>query len=155
MLIMKRQRTIVYRVLLCCIILLVVGCEAERETTPILPGQISVLVITFSPSPVHENSNGDYQYTILIDEVNDVGATLTSIKLETLDEDGNVQDKDYKDQNWIQDTFGTTRIEPLGRLASIIKLDAWGAERESWVLRGVDDLGNYIEYSQSVELISR
>ncbi len=66
-----------------------------------------------------------------------------------------MQDKDYKDQDWIQQTFGTTRIEPYGRLATSVELEAYGADRESWVLRGVDDYGNYIEYSQSVELIHR
>lgn len=131
------------------------SCEAERETSPIFPGEVSVLVISFYPSPVHENSNGEYRYTVFVDEVNNVGATLTSIKLETLDEDGNVLDKDYKDQDWIRRTFGSTHIDPYGRLASKVELEAFGAHRESWVLRGVDDLGNYIEYSQSVELISR
>jgi hypothetical protein len=145
----------IFVVLISCLLLVFSGCEAERETSPISPGQIAVLVISFQPSPVHETSHGDFRYVVFVDEVNNVGATLTSIKLETLDEDGNVQDKDYKDQDWIRNTFGTTRIEPYGRLAASVELEAYGAHRESWVVRGVDDFGNYIEYSQSVELIHR
>lgn len=141
--------------LLGCMMVVLIGCEADRETSPILPGQIAVLVVSFTPDPVYENSNNEYRYTVFVDEVNNVGVTLTSVKLETMSEDGSTQDTDYKEQDWIRSTFGTTRIEPYGRLAANVTLEAYGAERERWVLRGVDDLGNYIDNSGSVELVSR
>lgn len=153
---MKRQRKKLLGILFISLIIGLTGCESDRSTDPILPGEEAVLVVSFSPSPVYENSDGDFEYIIFIDEVNDTGATITSVKLETIDGDGNVTDTDRHDEAWVRNTFGTSYIRPMGRLMASIELDAaYGSERETWWVRGTDDEDNTFEYQGSVELISR
>ena len=153
---MKRQSKNISGIVLICLLIGLTGCESERDTSPILPGEQAVLVISFSPSPVYESSDGEFHFLVFIDEVNDVGATITSVKLENLDEDGNVVDTDRHDEAWIQQTFGSSYIEPYGRLIGSVELKApYNSTRETWWLRGTDDNGYSFDYQGSVELISR
>jgi len=131
------------------------GCDPHRETSPILLGESTILVISFYPSPVYESSDGNFHFTVFVDEVNNVGATITSVKLESIDDDGSLLDVDRHDERWIQRTFGSSYIEPYGRLAANVELEAYGSYRENWILRGTDDLGYSFEFAQSVELIRR
>jgi hypothetical protein len=135
----------------------IAGCEPELETSPILPGEIAVLVLTFDPSPVFEGYGNEYRFTVRIDEVNGVGARITSIKIEYLDATGNVSETDnYNENKVIRDFFGTSRIEAYGRLmTSVDELECPGCARTSWLVRADDDKGNHVEYSGTVELISR
>lgn len=142
-------------VVLSCFFMALAGCDSHRDVSPILPGEQAVLVLTFSPSPVYESSNGEFEFIVFVDEVNNVGATLTSVKLENLDEDGEVVDTDNHDQAWIERTFGTSYIGPFGRIAGSIDLEAYNSARETWWLRGTDDNGNSFTYQGSVELINR
>ena len=133
-----------------------VGCETDRDTSPILPGESTVLVVTFSPDPVHENSDKEFHFPIFVDEVNNVGATITSVKIELLDSSGTVVDTDDHDESWVRRTFGTSHIEPFGRLITKVNLEtSYSAHRESWVLRGIDDKDHSFEFSNSIELIRR
>jgi len=143
-------------VLVWCMVL-VVGCEPELETSPILPGETAVLVITFSPSPVYEGYENKYRFTVFIDEVNGVGASITSIRIEYINDGGNVfETHNYGQSRVAQDFFGTSRIEAYGRLmTSVDALECYGCARTSWLVQAIDDRGNYVEYSETVELISR
>lgn len=153
---MKQQQKKLLGIVLIVLLIGLTGCESERGTDPILPGEKAVLVVSFSPSPVYETSTGKFKYIIFIDEVNDTGATITSVKLETVDGDGNVTDTDRHNEAWVRSTFGTSYIEPMGRLIANIELKAaYESERETWWLRGTDDEDNSFEYQGSVELISR
>ncbi|MBD3309366.1 hypothetical protein GF339_23415 [candidate division KSB3 bacterium] len=131
------------------------GCETDRETSPILPGETAVLVLNFVPSPVYESYGNEYRFTVFIDEVNGVGATITSMKVESIDSEGNVIDTDNYDENRVVDTFGTSYIQAYGRLITSVEVECFGCARESWLVRAEDDEGNHVEYSQSVELIER
>ncbi|GAK55441.1 hypothetical protein U27_02275 [Candidatus Vecturithrix granuli] len=153
---MKQQQKKLLGIVLIAFLIGLTGCESDRSTDPILPGEKAVLVISFSSNPVYETSSGKFKYIIFIDEVNDTGATITSVKLETVDGEGNVTDTDRHDEAWVRRTFGTSYIRPMGRLMANIELNAaYGSERETWWLRGTDDEGNSFEYQGSVELISR
>ena len=153
---MRTKTLQIVAVLLCCM-LLGIGCEPELDTSPILPGEKAVLVITFSPSPVHEGYESKYRFTAFIDEVNGVGARITSIKIEYIDDLGNVFETDnYGESRVAQDFFGTSRIEAYGRLMTSVEgLECSGCARTSWLVRADDDRGNHIEYSGTVELIPR
>lgn len=143
-------------ILLGVLIVGLTGCESHRDINPILPGEQTVLVISFSPTPVYESSDGRFHFLVFIDEVNNVGARITSVKLENLDEEGNVVDTDRHDEEWIRRTFGTSYIEPFGRLIGSVELEApFNSSRETWWLRGTDDNGYSFDYQGSVELISR
>ena len=131
------------------------GCEIDRQTSPILPGEVSVLTITFSPSPVYEGYGNKFRFTVFIDEVNGVGARITSMKIESVDSEGNVIDTDNYDENKVIRTFGTSYIKAYGRLITNVEVECYGCTRESWLVRAEDDQGNHVEYSQSVELIER
>lgn len=146
----------IFIVLLGCM-LLGIGCEPELDTSPILPGEKAVLVITFSPSPVPEGYESKYRFTAFIDEVNGVGARITSIKIEYIDDIGSVfETHNYGESKVAQEFFGTSRIEAYGRLmASIDGLKCPGCARTSWLIRADDDRSNHVEYSGSVELIPR
>jgi hypothetical protein len=141
---------------LCCLLLSMTGCESDLDTSPILPGETSVLQITFAPSPVYEGYGNEYRFTVFIDEVNGVGARIGSIKIEHVSVEGSVLETVKYDEYDVVRTFGTSRIEAFGRLMTSVELeDCYGCTRESWLVRADDDRGNYVEYSQSVELISR
>lgn len=143
-------------ILLGCLLLGLAGCESHRDVSPILPGEQAVLVISFSPSPVYESSDSRFHFLVFVDEVNNVGARMSSVKLENLDKDGNIIDTDRHDEAWIQRTFGTSYIEPFGRLIGSVELEApYNSTRETWRLRGTDDNGHSFDYQGSVELISR
>jgi hypothetical protein len=144
-------------VLLCGLLLGITGCDPEMSTNPILPGQISVLNITFQPNPVYEGYNDRYRFTVFIDEVNGVGARIDSIKVEYIGEDGDVQKTENFDQIDITyRLFGTSRIEAFGRLMASVQIeDCSFCERQNWLVRADDDNGNHVEYSASVELINR
>jgi len=131
------------------------GCETDVDTDPVLPGEMALLVISFSPDPVYESSNGEFQFIVFIDEVNNVGATISLVELETLDEDGGILDEDDHDQDWVRRTFGSSYIEPYGRLVSRVTVQTYNGHRVNWILRGTDDRGNSFKYTQSVELIHR
>jgi hypothetical protein len=131
------------------------GCESEMNTSPIMPGETAVLLISFSPSPVYEGYGNTYTFTVFVDEVNGVGADLRSIKIENIDDEDTVIETDTYRSNEIIQTFGTTRIEAYGRLMTNVSLECYNCARQSWLIRADDDKGNYVEYSQSVELIAR
>ena len=147
----------IFAVLLGCLMFSAIGCEPDRTTSPILPGEQTVLTITFLPSPVYEGYSNTYHFTVFIDEVNGVGARITSMKVEDIDSEGNVLYTDQYDENDVVRTFGTSRIEAYGRLMTSVELeDCFDCARESWLVRvAEDDRGNDVESSQSVELISR
>jgi hypothetical protein len=66
-----------------------------------------------------------------------------------------VTDTDRHNENWVRNTFGTSYIEPMGRLKANIELNAaYGSARETWWLRGRDDEDNSFEFQGSIELIS-
>ena len=141
--------------LLGCLLVGLAGCEAHRDVSPILPGEQAVLVISFSPSPVYESSDGRFHFLVFVDEVNNVGARMSSVKLENLDADGTIVDTDRHDEAWIRQTFGNSYIEPFGRLIGSVELEVYNSTRETWWLRGTDDNGYSFDYQGSVELISR
>jgi len=150
-----KNRRRVY-ILLLSLVFGLVSCESSRDVSPIEPDEITLLIITFQPSPVTESSDGKYHFVVIVDEMNNVGATITSVKLESLDDDGDVVDVDRHNEEWVRDTFGSSYIKAYGRLAgSVVLKAASNSSRENWILRGTDDEGNSFEYSQSVELISR
>jgi hypothetical protein len=141
---------------LCCVLLGLAGCEPEQTTSPILPGETAVFIITFNPSPVYEGYSERYRFMVLIDEVNGVGARISSIKVEYIDDTGNVLETDNYDESEVIRTFGTSRIEAYGRLmTNVVVADCSSCARESWLVRAEDDQGQHVEYSGSVELISR
>ncbi len=94
---LKNRQMII--LLLSCLLLVVAGCETDVNTDPVLPGEMTLLVISFSPSPVYESSNGEFQFLVFVDELNNVGATISVITLETLDEDGSVLDEEDHDED--------------------------------------------------------
>ncbi len=144
-----------FAVLLACIILSI-GCDPELATSPILPGQIAVFVITFEPIPVYEGYGNKYRFTLRIDEINGVGARIGSIKIEHVNEKGYVFETNNYDTDDVIRTFGTARIEAYGRLMAKIELkDCYECKLESWLIRADDDQGNHVEYSGTVELIAR
>jgi hypothetical protein len=147
--------TRIFVILLGCLMLGIIGCEPEMKTSPILPGETAVLMLTFAPSPVYQGYGNKYRFTVFIDEVNGVGAKITSMKVENIDSNGSVLNTDNYNENGVIQTFGTSRIEAFGRLMTNVELDCFGCERESWLVRADDDRGNHVEYSQSVKLISR
>lgn len=140
----------------CCLIMSVSGCEPERTTTPVLPGQIAVFKITFSPNPVYQGYSDTYRFTVFIEEVNGVGARVSSLKVEDVDQDGAVLHTDQYNEQDVVRTFGTSRIEAFGKLMTNVALtQCYGCSRENWLVRADDDQGNDVEYAQSVELITR
>ena len=152
--ILKNRR--ILGVFLICLLFGLVSCESSRSTDPIESGKVTLLMITFQPSPVTESSDGKYHFVVIVDEINNVGARITSVKLESLDNGGDVVDTDRHDEKWVIDTFGSSYIKAYGRLAGSVVLEAASnSSRENWSLRGTDDEGNRFEYSQSVKLISR
>ena len=152
---MRLNNVQLFGIIISCLLLGLVGCDSSRETNPIFPGESAVLVISFSPSPVHETSDGKFRFTVFVDEVNNVGATITSVKLESFDESGDDLDIDRHDEEWVRQTFGSSYIEPFGRLIASVKLEARFSHHENWILRGTDDQDNRFEFAQSVELIDR
>jgi hypothetical protein len=139
-----------------CTLGLFTGCEPEYETTPILAGETAVLVVTFTPSPVYQGYGDKYRFTVFVDEINGVGARISSIKIESVGEDGIVIETDTYDEYDVVRTFGTSRIEAFGRLMTNVELtECLGCNRVSWLVRAEDDRGHHVEYSQSVELIDR
>jgi hypothetical protein len=143
--------------LLCGLLLGLTGCDPEMITNPILPGEISVLTITFQPNPVYEWYNDRYRFTVFIDEVNGVGANIDSIKVEYIGDDGEVwKTKNYDRIDVQYRLFGTSRIEAFGRLMASVQIeDCHFCERQNWHVRADDDNGNHVEYSATVELINR
>jgi hypothetical protein len=151
-----RVKTLRISVVLLGCMILGIGCEPDLITDPILPGETAVLTVAFSPSPVYEGYGSKYRFTVFVDEVNGVGARIRSIKIEHVGSEGYVLETDKYDEYDVVRTFGTSRIEAYGRLMTSVELDdCSGCTRENWLIRADDDKGNYVEYSQSVELISR
>jgi hypothetical protein len=139
-----------------CVLLGLTGCEPEQTTSPILPGETAVFVITFNPDPVYEGYGDKYRFMVQIDEVNGVGARISSIKVEYIDDTGNVLETDNYDESGVIRTFGTSQIDAYGRLMTNVVVDACSScARESWLVRADDDKGQHVEYSGSVELVSR
>lgn len=131
------------------------GCDPDLEGNPIVPGQQSYFTVTFDPNPVYEGYSNRYQFTVSIQESNGVGATLSSIKIEYV-QDGNVTSTDTWDQRDIIRELGTNRLDAYGTIRSQITLsDCYFCDRQNWVVRANDDRGNYVQYSGSVQLISR
>ena len=138
-----------------CLFLLA-GCDTEEDTNPILPGQVAVLTIEFSPQTVYQGYSDTFEYTIIVTEISGVGAWVTSAKAEVLDKNGDVLDTFNYDEDKIrEDVFGTSYIEPNGKLFSQRKLECTSCVRENWRLRIEDDFGNRRDYTGTVELIQR
>lgn len=131
------------------------GCDPETEGNPILPGQQSYFTVTFEPNPVYEGYDNEYLFIVRITESNGVGASISSIKIEYV-QDGGVVETDTWDRREVIRELGTNRLDAYGTIRSQITLsDCYFCDRQNWVVRADDDLGNYVQYSGSVELISR
>lgn len=154
---MRRYTKRIVVVLLCGLLLGLTGCDPEMRTNPILPGQISVFNVTFQPNPVYEGYNSTYRFTLFVDEVNGVGARIDSIKVEYIGDDGEVWRTENFDQlDVVYRLFGTSRIEAFGRLMASVQVeDCYFCERQNWLIRANDDFGNHVEYSGTIEFISR
>ena len=142
-------------VAVCCVFLSLTGCEPEQTTSPILPGETAVFIVTFDPDPAYEGYGDKYRFMVRVDEVNGVGARITSIKVEYIDDTGNVLETDNYDEGAVVRTFGTSRIEAYGRLMTNVEVECFCCTRENWLIRAEDDQGEHVEYPGSVELISR
>jgi hypothetical protein len=154
---MQKNTQIFYSLfLLFSLAFLLVSCEdTERTTTPILPGEIAVLEIEFTPETVYQSYGNTYYFTVTIREKNGLGVTLISAKIETLDSDGNVIEKDDYDQRWLADTFGTSYLPSYSELRSSVSSTCTRCASEHWLIRGTDDKGNYVETSKVVEFVRR
>ncbi len=136
--------------------LFLAGCEEDdRDTSPILPGQVAILQVTIDPDPVYQGYGDKYRYTVTIDEKNGVGATITSMKIERIDSEGTSFDADDYDEAEVAATFGSSYISPYGRLATYVTHECYQCEYERWLLRYEDDLGNEREKSATVTMIPR
>ena len=136
--------------------LFLTGCEEDdRDTSPIMPGQVAVLQVTIDPDPVYQGYGDTYRYTVTIDETNGVGATITSMKLERIDSEGTSFDADDYDEGDVAETFGSSYIAPYGRLATYVTHECYQCEYERWLMRYEDDLGNEREKSATVTMIPR
>lgn len=151
-----RVKTLGISVVLLGCMLLGIGCEPDLTTSPILPGEQAVLEIKFTPNPVYEGYGNKYRFTVRIDEIYGVGARIGSIKIEHVSEEGYVLETEKYGEYDVVRTFGTSRIEAYGRLMANVELeDCYECKLESWLVRADDDRGNHVEYSGTVELISR
>ena len=138
------------------LVLVLTGCDPNMTTSPILPGQTAVLSITFEPNPVYEGYSNTYSFLVYIDEVNSVGADIESIKIEYINNNGEV----WKTETWgyydVVRAFGTNRIEALGRLMTYVRVDdCFFCDRLNWLVRADDDYGTHVEYSGVIQFISR
>lgn len=135
---------------------LLTGCEEdERETSPILPGQVAILQVTINPDPVYQGYENKYRYTITVNETNGVGATITSMKVERINSEGTSFDSDDYDEGDVAETFGDSYIQPYGQLATYVVHECYQCEYERWLLRYEDDLGNKREMSATVTMMPR
>lgn len=135
---------------------LLTGCEEDdRETSPILPGQVAVLQVTIDPDPVYQGYGDKYNYTVTVDETNGVGATITSMKIERIDSDGASFDQDNYNESDVANMFGSSYISAYGQLATYVKHECYQCAQERWLLRYEDDLGNHREKSATVTMIPR
>ncbi len=142
--------------LLCCVLFLLVSCESnERTTTPILPGEIAVLAIEFTPETVYQSYSDTYYFTVTAREVNDLGVRLTSVKIERLDSSGNVFEKSDYNERWIAESFGTSYLASYSELRTSVSSRCYSCVSEHWLIRGIDDKDNYVETSGVVEFIKR
>jgi hypothetical protein len=140
----------------CGLALMLAGCDPDMYTNPILPGQSAVLDISFDPNPVYEGYSNTYTFRVVIDEINGVGAELTSIKIEYIGDDGSVWETDNWDYYDIVRSFGTNRIEAMGRLMARVKVeDCYYCEQQNWLIRAEDDLGNHVEGSDLIQFQAR
>ena len=127
------------RVLPLAVVLLLAGCDPDMNTNPILPGQTAVLSITFESNPVYEGYNDTYSFLVYIDERNGVGANIGSVKIEYIDDKGDVWETDNWNSNDVVRTFGTNRIDswPMSRskIASFATgKTGWCALMTTWAL---------------------
>jgi hypothetical protein len=154
---LKKNRKFYRFFLICCVLFLLVSCEdTERTTTPILPGEIAVLAIEFTPERVQQSYGDTYYFTVTIREVNGLGARLTSAKIERLDSSGTVYEKDDYGERWIaEETFGTSYLPAYSELRTSVSSKCYNCASEHWLIRGVDDKGNYVETSGVVEFLRR
>ncbi len=157
---MKSYHTyIVRRLLLIASVLSVLslaGCEEDdRDTSPILPGQVAILQVTVDPDPVYQGYESKYRYTVTVDETNGVGATITSMKVERIDSDGLAFDRDDYDEGDVAQTFGSSYIPAYGQLATYVTHECYQCAKERWLLRYEDDLGNQREKSATVTMLPR
>ena len=141
---------------LCSASLLLAGCdEDDRDTSPILPGQVAVLNVSFSPETVYQGYNDTYRYIVTVDESNGVGATITSMKIERIDADGQSFDSDNYNEEGVARIFGTSYISSMGRLQSDVTHECYSCAQERWLLRFTDDFGNSREASGLVTFVDR
>ena len=153
---LKKSRKCSSYFLLSCLLFFLVSCEdTERTTTPILPGEIAVLAIEFTPDIVYQSYGNTYYFTVTVSEVNGLGASLTSVKIESLDSEGNVLEKDDYDRRWLADSFGASYLSSYSELRTSVSSTCSNCASEHWLIRGVDDYGNYVETSGVVEFINR
>ena len=153
---MRKRQKYVGMVISLALVLSLTGCEPDMSTNPILPGQTAVLSITFESNPVYEGYNDTYTFLVYIDEKNGVGANIGSIKVEYIDDKGDVWETDKWDHNDVVRTFGTNRIEALGRLMAYVKVeDCFFCDRQNWLVRADDDMGTHVEYSGTIKFLSR
>jgi len=137
-------------------LLLLTGCEEDdRDTSPILPGQVAVLQVTINPDPVYQGYEDKYRYTVTVDETNGVGATITSMKIERIDGDGTSFDIDNYDEDDVANTFGSSYIPEYGQLATYVVHECYQCQYERWLLRYEDDFGNEREISATVTMMPR
>jgi uncharacterized protein (TIGR03437 family) len=97
------------------------------------------LTVSFSPNPVTTGSDGNWHYTITLQETGGVGVTLTKL---TASSDLTAV---------IQQAFGSTHIGPNGTVKANFMSSGQPGDRV-WVVGGTDDRGRAGSWSGTVHL---
>lgn len=114
-----------------------------------------MLALVFTPEIVYQSYSDTYYFTLTAEEVNGLGARLTSVKIERLDSSGSVFEKHDYDERWIAETFGASYLPSYSELRTSVSSKCYSCASEHWLIRGIDDKDNYVETSGVVEFIRR
>lgn len=149
------KRVLLLGMALLSLTMLIAGCEdTDHDTSPILPGQIAVLDVSFQPNPVAESATLDvFRYVATFLETNGVGVNMNYVRAETRRDDGTILSETDGDETWFRETFGTSYLPANGRLLANFRTETREGKRVNWVFKGVDDFGNSVETSEIIELI--
>ena len=148
---MKKQKRIWISLLLSFILIVVLsGCY----------GPITAKInISFYPNPVPYSSEiGKWSFDVILSEINGIGVTLTSLRIDSYNPQGQLVNTQIVDEGKIRDWFDSNYLPAFSTLkASIYHYQpyTYRIKYDIWTFKGVDNNYNSIKATGRVNFLPK
>jgi len=139
------NRKLSYVVLFLLILLFLSGCVGMPKN--------ALLSISADPNPVsYDSTVGKWSFSMTINESNGVGVTMSSMKIDKYNQEGELVDTDYYYEDTILDWFGSDYISAFSSVQANLRRSG-NPTYDIFTVTGIDDNNNPVEATIRIDFL--